>query len=459
MPPFDPVYEILAKEIAYTFNSPAASLAVNAFLALSGYRIDQVFNDATTGFQALGLVSTTPEKPPVLVFRGADAPVDDVASADPRGIGFNQFAANREAIATWLAKFNDAPLKPDLVGHSLGGAIAQIAAADLTNQIGGNVTTFNSPGVNNATVAQFQQKGITKTINHYIVNGDLVSLGGQGYLPGSVTLQTYTDGTTVDPIFALDKHNQFDPGRRLLSNPPAGYTQTSITVETLSNPSFNFNQETDFKEFIAAYQATPNNVAPALQSRGSVEALRTSPNFSFLGLIFGARAAVGLDQANVLVGDDRDNFANGKQGNDRIFGNGGNDLLLGGAGNDNIVGGTGNDSLNGGGGRDRLVGVNLPGTVPEPGERDQMTGGGDRDVFVLGNRAQAFYDDGRRGDFALILDYKGIDRVQLHGSRDDYEVRTLNRGAGIFLTTGAKPDLIAILRNRSNFDLNNALFV
>jgi serralysin len=235
----------------------------------------------------------------------------------------------------------------------------------------------------------------------------------------------------------------------------------------LSNPGFNFNQETDFKEFIAAYQATPNNVAGALVNRGSVEALRVAPGFSFFGLISGARAAVGLNQANVLVGDERDNFADGKDENDRIFGNDGNDVLLGGSGNDNIVGGAGNDSLNGGAGRDRLAGVNLQATAPGQGERDQMTGGKDRDVFVLGNRTQAFYDDGRRSDFALILDYKGIDprgnggadRIQLHGSREDYEVRSLTRGAGIFLTTGAKPELISILQGKANFNLNNALYV
>jgi serralysin len=185
MTPLDPIYEILAKEVVYGFDRPEASLAVNGFLALSGYTIDQVFNDPTTGFQAIGLVSTTPTKPPVLVFRGVDALNDDPASADARGVGFSQFAANRTAIAAWLAKFNDAPLKPDLVGHSMGGAIAQIAAADFTEQIGNNITTFNAPGVNTTTVTQFQQKGIAKTINHYIVNGDLVSLGGQDSLPAA----------------------------------------------------------------------------------------------------------------------------------------------------------------------------------------------------------------------------------------------------------------------------------
>ncbi|NJR38915.1 MAG: hypothetical protein HC781_08855 [Leptolyngbyaceae cyanobacterium CSU_1_4] len=108
MTPLDPIYEILAKEVINGFDKPEFSLLTNAFLTLSGYKIDQVFNDPTTGFQALGLTALTAEKPPVLIFRAADEPIDDLANADPRGIGFNQFLANREAIATWLNKFGGA---------------------------------------------------------------------------------------------------------------------------------------------------------------------------------------------------------------------------------------------------------------------------------------------------------------------------------------------------------------
>lgn len=466
MTPFDPIYEILAKEVVYGFDKPEFSLLISAFLAASGYKIDKIFNDPTTGFQALGLTSLDSQKPPVLVFRGTDEPIDDLANSDPRGIGSNQFLANREAIAAWLAQFSTAPLKPDIVAHSMGGAIAQLTAADLTNQIG-NVVTFNSPGVSNSTVEQFQQKNITKNVTHYIVNGDLVSLGGQGYIPGSVVLQTYTDGTTVDPIFALDKHNLFAAGRRLLSAPPPGYTQTNITVQELSNAGFNFNQETDFKEFIAAYQATPNNLATALTSRGNVEALRTSPGFSFLGLILGGRAAVALSQPNLLVGDKRDNIANGKEGDDQMSGKGGNDLLRGGIGNDlisgngdkdRLIGNEGNDILVGGGGRDRLIGVNAQATVPGQGERDQLRGGGDRDVFILGDNTQAYYDDGRRRDFALILDLQAIDEIQLSGSRSDYQLQTINQGTGIFLNGRGRPELIGIVQNGANLNLNSNQF-
>jgi serralysin len=448
MTPLDPIYEILAKEVINGFDKPEFSVLSNAFLAVSGYKIDQVFNDSATGFQALGLTSLTPDKPPVLIFRAADEPIDDAANADLRGIGSNQFLANREAIAAWLAKFSGATLKPDIIGHSIGGAIAQLTAAELTSQIG-NVVTFNSPGINNSTVTQFQQKGIFKNITHYIVNGDLVSLGGQGYLPGSVVLQTYTDGTTVDPTFALDKHIQLAAGRRLLSTPPPGYTQTNITVQELSNASFNFNQETDFREFIASYQAIPNNVATALTSRGSIEALRVSPGFSFLGLILGARAAIALEQPNFLVGDQRDNVVNGKQGNDRIIGKGGNDKLIGDVGNDILVGKDG---------RDRLIGVNAQANAPGQGERDQFRGGSDRDVFVLGDSQQAYYDDRRRKDFALIVYVEAIDKIQLNGTRSNYRLQDINLGTGIFINQGVRPELVGVVQNGANLTLNSNQF-
>ena len=57
MTPLDPIYEIFAKEVINGFDKPEFSPVVNAFLTFSGYKIDQVFNDPTTGFQALGLTS------------------------------------------------------------------------------------------------------------------------------------------------------------------------------------------------------------------------------------------------------------------------------------------------------------------------------------------------------------------------------------------------------------------
>jgi hypothetical protein len=66
---------MLAKEAAYVYDDPNYSQLVHQILTTSGYDIDQVFDDPNTGFQAIGLTSTTPDKPPVLVFRGTNEPL------------------------------------------------------------------------------------------------------------------------------------------------------------------------------------------------------------------------------------------------------------------------------------------------------------------------------------------------------------------------------------------------
>lgn len=129
-------------------------------MTAAGYRVDRTFDDPATGFHAIGLISTTPDKPPVLVFRGGDEAIDDLANGDKRGIGFNQFEANKQALGNWLTQIsqdttkNPNRLPPELLGHSLGGAIAQLAATEFTSAIG-DVVTFNSPGIAQSTVNTF----------------------------------------------------------------------------------------------------------------------------------------------------------------------------------------------------------------------------------------------------------------------------------------------------------------
>jgi serralysin len=471
--PFDPAYEVLAKELAYVFNNPASSAQVSSALALAGYKIDETFIDTTTGFQAVGLTSLTPNKPPVLVIRGTDEAIDDVANSDPNGIGANQFAANKAAIGAWLTKVGTATVKPDIVGHSLGGALAQLTATEFTNAIG-NVVTFNSPGVTTATATQFQQaSGGSKNVTHYIVQGDLVSLAGQSFIPGSVILQSFTD-PAINPIKALDKHNI----PQLLTTPPAGYKQTSLTTQQLSDPAFNFNSDSDYAEFLAAYKAVQPKLEPSLLSRKALEELRVKPGTSFLGLIQQARTDLAPDKDNLLVGDAAANTADGAGGKDTILGNGGDDVLRGGVGRDRISGGDGKDSLFGDAGRDiltggvgndilaggdnndMLVGVNVGDRRPGRGEIDTYTGGKGRDLFELGNKKTAFYDDGRQsksgiGDYGLITDLnRGEgDKIQLLGKLDDYVLKGttggLPKGIGIYLNSSGADELIGIAENIS----------
>jgi len=487
MNPLHPIYEILAKEIVAVYDNPQFQQEVNGFLAQAGYTIDKIFNDPITGFQALGLKSTTPNKPPVLVFRQTNELLDDLANADPNGVGFAQFQANQDEIEDWLLDtFEATGVRPDLIGHSLGGGIAQVAAAELLDLVG-EIVTFNSPGTSGAIAAQFLSAGgADKTVTHYVVKGDFVSLGGQAFIDGKVVLQSYTD-PAINPITLLDKHGQI---RRLLTTPPAGYTTTEISVAELSSPTFSFIGDSDFNEFLAALNFVNPGLAAQLVSRASVEALRTSPGFSFLGLVFGTRAALAPERDNFLVGDDADNTADGGGGNDQIFGNGGNDRLQGGTGNDTIFGGAGSDTLlgntgadllNGGNGRDQLVGGEgndtlIGGNGPDTligvnpnsqrlgrGEVDTLNGGNGPDLYVLGNAKGVFYTDGNAGqlglsDYALITGFGTGDRIQLKGNAADYRLQNLGISTQIFLRESSGPgELIAIVQG-ARLNLSSSQF-
>ena len=110
---------------------------------------------------------------------------------------------------------------------------------------------------------------------------------------------------------------------------------------------------------------------------------------------------------DTLRGGDGNDFLFGNRDNDTLHGDDGDDVLYGGKGRDQLIGGRGNDSLSGDEGDDVLIGVEpLPNTQPAGvGEIDTLTGGGGRDIFVLGDRLRVFYTAQGAADYALITDF------------------------------------------------------
>ncbi|NQE33091.1 Mbeg1-like protein [Microcoleus asticus] len=423
MPSSPATYETIAKQLAYIDNSSQFQTLVQTGLSGAGYQIDRTFDDPTTGFHAIGLISTTPDKPPVLVFRGTDSPVDDVANADKRGVGFNQFEANKQALGNWLTQIsqdtvkNPRRLPPDLLGHSLGGALTQLAATEFTSTIG-DVVTFNSPGVAQSTVNSFKQKAsVGKNVTHYIVSGDFVSLGGEAFLPGKVVLQTFTN-PIVNPLLVLEKHSQSG----LLTAPPPGLTQTEISVDQLNRPDFTFT-DSDYLELLAGLDFALPALGESLLSRSSVEQLRTAPGNSSLGNLAAMQTALAPSQINNLVGDDANNTASGFAGDDIIIGNGGNDTLTGSKDNDIISGGIGNDQLFGGKGDDNLSGGEGNDTLIGGKGADLLISGAGRDVLVLGVGA---------GTDTFIDFQKGQDLIGLSGGLTFNQLKVT---PGDFITT------------------------
>ncbi|MBD1829431.1 calcium-binding protein [Microcoleus vaginatus GB1-A2] len=423
MPSSPAAYETIAKQLVYIDNNPQSQTLVQTGLSAAGYQIDRTFDDPGTGFHAIGLISTTPDKPPVLVFRGTDSPVDDVANADKRGVGFSQFEANKQALGNWLTQIsqdtakNPSRLPPDLLGHSLGGALTQLAATEFTSTIG-DIVTFNSPGVAQSTVNTFKQKvGAGKNVTHYIVSGDFVSLGGEAFIPGKVVLQTFTN-PILNPLLVLDKHGQSG----LLTSPPPGLTQTEISVDQLNRPNFTFT-DSDYLELLAGLDFALPALGKSLLSRSSAEQLRTAPGNSSLGNLVAMKTALDPSAINNLVGDDTNNTASGFAGDDIIIGNGGNDTLTGNKNNDIISGGVGNDQLFGGKGDDNLSGGEGNDTLIGGKGADLLISGGGRDVLVLGAGA---------GTDTLIDFEKGQDLIGLSGGLSFNQLKVT---PGDFITT------------------------
>jgi hypothetical protein len=177
-------YEALAKKLVYDYTE---GQGVQEGQDFKGYTVEKVFKDSRTGLYAIGL--TKDGQPPVLVFRGTNnKEINDwEANAHPGGVGVGQYnAALRLGIEQWI---QGKGTKPDVIGHSLGGALAQLTAADFSQQLGETVT-FNAPGVSPHRLLKFQGGKVT----HYISQKDLVSRAGWAFLPGTIYEMRFKGG-------------------------------------------------------------------------------------------------------------------------------------------------------------------------------------------------------------------------------------------------------------------------
>ncbi|HBK66913.1 MAG TPA: polysaccharide deacetylase, partial [Cyanobacteria bacterium UBA11166] len=157
----------------------------------------------------------------------------------------------------------------------------------------------------------------------------------------------------------------------------------------------------------------------------------------------------------------------GKNG-DSLDGGDGDDNIIGGKGNDTLIGGKGNDNLDGGKDKDILTGVDANFPNAGFGEIDILTGGGDKDQFILGDVNQFYYNDGNDtdlglSDYALITDFQvGKDSIQLHGTKSNYILSespsSLPSGTGIFYQTLDKNELIGIVQGVANLSIESNYF-
>ena len=276
-------YEHFARYTAYDTSLRQGDLVIEN--NGHSYRVEKVFDDSWSGFHAVGLKADNPNDPYVLAIRGTEINkgaqtlvANFLGDINSTSVGQPQFKGNVTDIENWL---RDHP-GSDIVGHSLGGALAQEFAADFTAQGNrvGNIITFNSPGIASFYSSEFVSQN-AKNVTNYIISGDIVSLAGISYLPGEYRLVSFHD------LNLLNKHIPM-PDEQLTSIGASVSQSTSY----LSSPSFHY-EDADYFAFLLAVAALEPMLAVALFTRAGVESLRAYPESLLEPTLLMAESAIG----------------------------------------------------------------------------------------------------------------------------------------------------------------------
>lgn len=207
----DKIYEKLAKPGSQY--SVYSNQHYRGEILLEVYLIEEIFQDKSSGFYALGLVSTR-KKRPVLVIRGCGnwgdfkdfprefLPYKDIRDVLITGSDEHFHAAKKVGVIKWLQKQTSLGKKPDLVGQSLGGKVGQQLAIEVPEYIH-CLITFNSIGISEAEFKRYKGK---VEISHYVNPFDLISyIFGGKFLPGTIW-QTYNPNILKADL--LNQHNK-----------------------------------------------------------------------------------------------------------------------------------------------------------------------------------------------------------------------------------------------------------
>jgi hypothetical protein len=171
------------------------------FLEANGYSAQPIIRGVHE-FVMRTFLPTQAGKPPVVAFRGTvpSKAQTVIADLDPSGIGMYQFNPNRALIDGQIQMAAAHGLVVSS-GHSLGGALAQIAAATFPDRVG-RIVTFQAPGVSKETAKKLEEYNtehpdLAIESSHHRVKGDLVPLGGEALTPGVIHNHEMTGGSAL----------------------------------------------------------------------------------------------------------------------------------------------------------------------------------------------------------------------------------------------------------------------
>jgi hypothetical protein len=180
----------------------------------------------------------------IIIFRGTKSPQDWLSDAHAKGVGYDQFFGDYPKLQRWMQENQDVVI----TGHSLGGALAQQTAINLSNgdEIS-EVITFNSPGLNSTQMSKDNYKDFQayqSRVTHYVNENDVVSFAGERFMPGNVVLMRHASPSLPDKHSltynihpqGLDLPQFTQTGR--VGQPNVQFTE--ITIDELNNPHYGY---------------------------------------------------------------------------------------------------------------------------------------------------------------------------------------------------------------------------
>jgi hypothetical protein len=205
----DAMNDAMIEQLAHGMVAKELDATDETFLQVNGYKAMPIIR----GVHELVMRTFMPTqagKPPIVAFRGTvPTKIQTViADLDPSGIGMYQFNPNRALIDGQMAI---AATAGSIVssGHSLGGALAQIAGAAFPDRVG-RIVTFQAPGVAKETAKKLEEYNAEHPdaaieSSHHRVKGDLVPMGGEALTPGVIHNHEMTGGSRLSRN-PLSKH-------------------------------------------------------------------------------------------------------------------------------------------------------------------------------------------------------------------------------------------------------------
>lgn len=135
-----------------------------------------------------------------------EAFLDSMTDFIPHSTGYSQFEANvKDFIDPVLRKL---PSGLVAVGHSLGGALAQLTAARYASKFS-EVHTFQGAKIDKADVDRAAKQNSGLKGNYFSINGDIVPTSGEASIAGNFSKFARTGGKFLDSnhVDAIGGHN------------------------------------------------------------------------------------------------------------------------------------------------------------------------------------------------------------------------------------------------------------